>query len=253
MLSPKRDEYNGQVTSTEPPLVYRVDTFGDPDAANVAFVFCPFGVPNWQMALPGLPIWHLRRKGYYVISYSYALTIITVSAELTMANFEAIMADAKARLSQVSPHARVITFGSSMGTVLAMNFAAASPRVHKLILNLCYFNIAEHILNLSPMPKLSSAQLQAYVRTAGGPAGLHRIFDSYSPDHLTSAMKGRDVLLFLSRNDRILKFRHTAKLRGRLESAGARVTYYESGGLGHYFAALTNHVKAARYMGFLAR
>ena len=238
------------MAKTQNGLVFRVSHYGD-DLRPAIFLFCPFGVPAWQLNLRGLPIWRFRRAGYQVIAYSYRASVLTVSAELTMQNFNAIMDDALNRLNNLTKDVPVYAFGSSMGTVLAMNFASRSPRVTKIVLNLSYFNIAEHILHLPPLPRLSAGRLSSYVADAGGPDGLHHTFDLYSPDHLAGDMDDRDILLYLSRNDRVLQYRHTRKLRAKLVEAGARVKYVETAGLGHYFAALSNHLRASTYMEFL--
>jgi pimeloyl-ACP methyl ester carboxylesterase len=239
------------MSDTSNELVYQVKEYGGV-SDKVVFLFCPFGVPSWQMALPGLPIRRLTHRGYKVFAYSYGLPIITITPAITIENMRAILDDADKRINRLGSNQTIYCFGTSMGTVLAANFASHHTRVSKLVLNLCYVNIADHILHLPFMWLITPRKVKQYVAAGGGTHGLHKIFDPYSPDHLLDRLKGRDILLYTSRNDRILQYKDTKDLRKSMNKANIHVSYSVSRWLGHYLTALANHLRAKKYLQFLA-
>jgi pimeloyl-ACP methyl ester carboxylesterase len=240
------------VLLAQEPLVYHVKEYGN-STDKVVFLFCPFSVPSWQLALPGLPIWHLTRAGYRVIAYSYSLKIATVSPQQSCVNIEAIIADADRRIKQLGIEVQVYCYGTSMGTVLAANVAARHARIKKVVLNLCSADIVEHIASLPSMLLIPPRHLKQYIAAGDGLAGLNRIFDSYSPINIIDQLAGKQVLLYLARNDRLHQYRHTKQLLQEFRAAGVELEYHESTHLGHYFAALKNHLNARQFMSFLAK
>lgn len=119
-------------------LVYTVKEYRTPDSKKVVLFFCPFGISSWQLTVPGLPIWRLRKQGYSVVAYSYKTIIATKSLKLTIDNMEAMIADAERRIAQLPEDVEIVCFGTSMGTLMASNIAARHSRIKKVILNLSY-------------------------------------------------------------------------------------------------------------------
>lgn len=231
---------------------YRAREYGATSSHKVIFFFCPFSIPSWQLALPGLPIWYLARAGYHVIAYSYPLTIGTVSPQHTHATIRTVLADADNRINQLDTDTQISCYGTSMGTIFAARFASRHSRIRKVILNLCYSDIVDHMLALPPMFLFSARRLRDYIAAGGGPNGLHGLFDSYSPLYLVDQLADKQILLYLARNDRLHQYGHTQKLLQELRSNPAiNLEYYENLYLGHYFAGFKNHLAAHRYMKFL--
>lgn len=204
------------------------------------------------MALPRGPIFHFERAGYQVISYDYPLAITTHSPAHTIRSLEAVLADASHKLGSIPPDMPVAAWGTSLGTALAARFAADNPRVRKVMLNLSYGDIAEHIIHLPFMWLVPPKRRNRFIQAAGGAEGLHSLFDDYSPLHLAPRLGDKHILLYLARNDRIQKWEHTAALPDALRHAGAELTFHENRLSGHYFGCLYNHLNAHRYMDFLS-
>lgn len=202
------------------------------------------------MALPGLPIWHFLRNGYQVVAYDYNISIATESSQLTVAVIESIISDAEARINDFKPAVSIFCYGTSMGTVMAANVAARNHRVKKIVLNMSYADIATHIYHLPFMVSIPPRLLKRYIDASGGEAGLHQFFDDYSPLLLAHHFKGKEVMLYLARNDRIHQPEHTRHLSSALRDAGAHITYHNNPILGHYFGCLYNHLRAQRYLDF---
>jgi predicted esterase len=232
-------------------LVFSVHDYDQSGAQKVVFFFCPFGIPNWSLALPGLPIWRLRRRGYRVISYSYKTDIATKSVKLTIDNLRAIIDDAASRMADIPPSSEIVCFGTSMGTVLASNVAARNSRIKKVILNLSYADISDHIVNLPAMRTIWPKRLKEYLETTESEATLRTAFDPYSPLTLVDLLKDKRLLIYASRDDRLLQLIHTRKLHDALEKAGTDVKMYQNPRGGHYFAALINYLRFTRWLRFL--
>jgi predicted esterase len=232
-------------------LVYKVREYTVRQSHKTVLFFCPFGIPSWTLNAPGLPIWRLRRNGYSVIAYSYTTAIATHSVQLTVANIDAMLADAEQRIAAMPAGTEIICFGTSMGTVLAANIATRHANIKKVILNLSYADISDHIVALPSIRTIPSRKLQAYLDTAGSVADLRAAFEPYSPLSLTDQFHGKRLLLFSSRNDRVLQQVHTAKFRTALDAAGIDLEYYQNSRGGHYFAALVNYLRYTRWINFL--
>jgi pimeloyl-ACP methyl ester carboxylesterase len=232
-------------------MVYTVKEYGDPHSNKVVFFFCPLAISSQQLSRPGMPIWRLARRGYRVITYDYPSAISTTSVAHTLANMEAILTDANDRLAQISASAEVSSFGSSMGTVLAVNLAVQHPRIKKVILNLSYADISEHILHLPNLPTVPTKKLQKYLEEAGGEEALRAAFDPYSPLKLVHTLAHKKVLLYASKNDHILKPMHTVAFRKALIDAGVDLEYHETNGLRHVPALMLNYMQYKRWMRFL--
>ncbi len=233
---------------------FRVKVYGR-GAGPVVFFFCPFNIPSWQAALPGLPVWRLVRAGYRVVVYDYDATIATVSAQVTLGRFEAILGDAASRLRayNVDGVREFYAFGTSMGTNFAINLAARHLEVTKVVLNLSYSNVADHIIAMPALKLVPRSVWDRYLEASGGEVGMHRNFDAYAPLNLASQMTGKQVLLYLARRDRLLQYRHTRQLLERLRSSDCELTYYENPRASHYWAALRNGLGGRQYLQFFGQ
>ncbi len=230
--------------------VYKVKEFGGNNHKTV-FFYCPFGIPSWQLMLPGLPIWRLVKNGYRVVAYSYGNAVATRSLQMTIDNIQAMLVDSATKITKLDESVQISCFGISMGTVLAANVTARHPRIKKVVLNLSYSDTAEHIINLPPIPTISRKRLTVYIKAGGGNEDLRTAFQPYAPLNLVNQLKNKRVLLYLSKTDRILQFQHTRQLRDALQANGTDLRYYENKHGGHFFAALYNNLHSKRYLGFL--
>lgn len=80
---------------------------------------------------------------------------------------------------------------------------------------------------------------------------LRSYMDLYDPIIHAKELKGRKVLLHLSRRDRALRYERTRVTKKALEDAGVDVTYQESKFLGHYGAGIKHILKVSTVDAFL--
>lgn len=239
------------MAKTASELVYTVNEYGKPDSSKVVFFFCPLAISARQLSGPGMPIWRLARSGYRVIAYDYPPSISSTSVTHTLANIEAMLMDANERLAKVPTELPVSCFGTSMGTVLAVNFAVQHDRIQKLILNLSYADISDHILHLPNLPTVPAKRLKAYLDAAGGEKGLRAAFDPYSPLSLVNRLQHKKLLVYSSKNDSILKLVHTRALHQALVENHIDAEFYQNRGGGHLPALYINFWHYKRWQRFL--
>lgn len=231
---------------------YYVKEFG-PHSDKIIFFFCPFGVSIWSFNLPGMPIWRLRRSGYNVVAYSYDVSIATKSVKFTIDSIELILSDADSRLRAFKRGANISCFGSSMGSLIAFNFAARHANVKKVVLNLSYSDIIDHLLAFPETRTFTKELTNSYLASAGSRSRLKEEFSPYSPINLVDKFRSKKVLLYLCRNDRLLKFQHTSNIRRALKNSGIETEYSENKVGGHTFAVILNSLLYRRYLQFLNR
>lgn len=237
--------------SPESRLVFTVKEYGVAGSNKLVLFFCPFGIRSWLLNIPGMPIWRLRKNGYAVISYSYQTAIATKSVQMTIDNIKAILADVEKRIAHVGQSVEISCFGTSMGTVMAANVAVRQQRIKKVVLNLSYADISDHIVSLPSIRTIPAKKLQEYLHSVPSEANLRVAFDPYSPLTLAREFQGKQLLVYASRTDVILKLEHTRKLHAVLHDAGIDMQLVHNARGGHYFAALYNFLKFRIWLQFL--
>ncbi len=234
-------------------LKYRV-MVQNPASKRVIFFFCPFGIPRWQLMLPGLPLWKLKREGFQLVVYDYSLEIANTSPQRSVEYLEAILADVAQRVETYEAQgvSDMAAFGISLGTGLAISAAARHTTIEKLVLNLSYGSIAHHVLNVPFMLLVPPGRAARYVAAGGGPEGVIATFAPYEPLRLIPQLRHARILLFTARHDRLFTYPEVQKFRRGLQSAGIEVEYHENKYLGHLLGSLYNHFKHGIYVPFLA-
>lgn len=231
---------------------YRVAVY-NPASRRIIFFFCPFGIPRWQLALPGLPLWKLRREGFGLVVYDYPLEIANTSPERSIAYIEAVLADVAARIKACTADdvVDIAAYGISLGTSIALNATARHRAIKKLVLNLTYGSIAHHILHVPFMFLVPPKRAARYIAAGGGPAGITATFAPYEPVALASRLTHARVLMFTARHDRLFSYGEVQKFRQALAAAGVKVEYHENRLLGHFSGSFHNHLKHTLYSTFL--
>jgi pimeloyl-ACP methyl ester carboxylesterase len=231
---------------------YRVKTYGK-NSDKVVFLYCPFGIRRWQLRLPFLPIERLIKHGYQVVVFDFNVRRVTSSAQEVFAILDAVKADTEKRISVLKRHGvtNISVFGTSMGTQFAMYVAASLPEIRKVVLNLAYGDLYEQMLAFPEMRFLSKERIENFMKSAGSSNDLQARARQYSSVVLAPKFKGRDVLLYLAREDKVLPYSISRKFKSALEKHRAHVTYLENNADSHYRAALRNHLNSKEYLAFL--
>jgi len=230
---------------------YRVKIYGKPTKGVVLF-FCPFGVRRWQFLLPHLPISSLVNAGFEVICYDFNTFKVTTSPSESRRILHDVLQDVQHKVDDSKNHGigNISVFGASLGSLFAAYCAANITDVNKVILNLTYGDIVDHILDMPGMLFLPKRRLNNYVALGGGEEKLRKFFAGYSPLDNISALRKKKILLYLSKKDKVLQYTNSVRLKKALE-VSANLQYIENRTFGHYWAATYNHFNRKVYIEFL--
>lgn len=231
---------------------FRVKVYGKQNN-RVVFLYCPFGIRRWQLRTPFFPIERLVKAGFQVVAYDFNTRAVTLSPQKSLATMDAVLADAQKRVKnyKATGITNFSAFGTSMGTQYATYCSANIPEIKKIVLNLAYGDLYEHITNFPRMHFLPQSRIEKFMSAAGTKQQLKELARPYSSLTNAKAFKGREVLMYLNRDDEVMPFHISNEFKKALEKHDANVTYIETGGKSHYRAAVTNHITSKIYLDFL--
>jgi pimeloyl-ACP methyl ester carboxylesterase len=224
---------------------FRVKEFG-PQSEKVIFFFT---ILNTRIWLYWWPIRVLTRGGYRVVAYDYSSSLV-LNGDVArfLAVSDAIQADLQARMlayKEVGTRS-FYAFGSSMGTIFAIVGAANIQEISKVVLNLTYGSLAETVWSWWYLRRTK----QEFMRRGISMRELEQLLVPVSPIPNAKKLKGTDVLLYLSKRDKVLLFAQSSRFKAALDEAGVRYTYYENRYLGHISSVVVNFWRRQRYMDF---
>jgi hypothetical protein len=219
---------------------------------KVIFVFCPFGTRRWQLLIPFQPISRMLWADYQVVCYDFNTARVTRDPLKSIEILNSVFHDVATRVKEYKAQniSQFSCFGASMGTLFASYCAANIPEIKKVVLNLPYGDVAEHIATFPGILFLPKSRTQRFVQAIGGEEQLKKLTDRYSPLQNAPKLSKKQVLLYLALKDRVLLYKISVKLKESLENLGTNLTIVENKKLSHYFAATINHYKGG-YMNFL--
>jgi pimeloyl-ACP methyl ester carboxylesterase len=215
---------------------------------KVIFVFTAMGTKIW-LYRPFLYL--LKKHGYSTVTYDYPPRVLFDGKFDQWDEFyAAVITDAQERLAlyeQRGVH-NFYCYGVSMGTLIANKFTRKTKQITHVILNLTYGDVADTVWHWSGT-KRTRKSLEAQ---GIGIDGLRENLKHIDPIENASGLKGKKVLLFLARKDKVLLNEKTSYTRMALEIAGVDVQYFENRYLGHYPAGAKNSLQIKRLDTFLS-
>jgi esterase/lipase len=184
-------------------------------------------------------ILRLRKNGFSVVVFRFSvrkimdLRIDTLPVSIhdiceTVADYETKRTD----------KLQTISFGNSMGSVFAWHIAQRIRSIDKVVANTGYALISKMTFE---WPK-NKKWLEELSRDGHTPETLHKaIIDSEPITHFDK-LKGKKVLLFMSRNDNVIDFAHAQIFKDALEHNGIEYTYVETENKTHGLVVAKNLV-----------
>lgn len=227
--------------------LFRVSVSEAAQPKAVVFFFAGMGM---RLGMYQPFIRFLLRKGYSCVAYDYPIRIMwSGDVKVWRQLFDTVIADAQRRLAEYSEQGikDFITYGNSMGTLVANKFCRDEPKVSKLVLNLTYGDVAYSIWTYRMMhPAKRKLQRQSIDEAA-----LRQALRYCDPIVTAPGLKDKPVLLYLSRTDKVLPYHQTQRTRQAFEQAGVRLTYVENRWLGHYLGGAKNFLAKRALLEFL--
>lgn len=206
------------------------------DSDKVVFVFTAMGT---KIGLYRLFVQRMNKKGYSCVIYDYPLTLIHGGKlQQWKKFFDDIIADAQKRLAHYKKKGanNFFAYGVSMGTLVANKFTRDTSDIQHVILNLTYGDLAKNIWTWRGMRKAKLSLIHQGIDEQGLREGVNYA----DPIANAGKLKGKKVLLYLSRKDRVLAFEQTEYTKKAFEAAELDLEYVEHKRLGHYLGAAKN-------------
>jgi esterase/lipase len=181
----------------------------------------------------------LNKRAYSCLIYDYPLDILHKPKLQEWEQFyDDILGDARQRMHQLASgdDAVFYAYGVSMGTLLANKLTRDTPEIKHLILNLTYGDVARNIWTYRGVRRAKKGLMEQGIDEEA----LRRAVTYADPIVNASKLKGKKVLLYLSRNDRVLVYEQTKFTKQAFEAAELDFKYIEHKYLGHFLAGAVN-------------
>lgn len=225
---------------------FRVKEFG-PRSDRIIFFFTILNTSTW---LYWWPIKKLTDQGYRVIAYDYSgKLVLNGDVPKFLHVSDAIQQDVSTRIVQYKQQGArsFYAFGSSMGTIFAITCAARIKDISKVVINLTYGSLAENVWSWWYLT-LSKRKL---IRQGITMERLEGLLKPISPTQNAGKLAGKEVLLYLSRRDRVLPNSQSGKFKAALDAAHVKYHYHENKYLGHVASIVMNLWRWRTYVDFL--
>jgi esterase/lipase len=199
---------------------------------KVAFVFTAMGT---KIPLYRLFVRALNKQGYTVVIYDYPLEpLFEVNLDEWEKFYADIITDAQNKITAYKQLGaqNFYAYGVSMGTLIANKFTRDTKDIKHVILNLTYGDVADNIWSYKGMRKTKASLMKQGIDKEG----LRESVKYADPVTNAHGLRGKKVLLYLAKRDKVLIYPQTKATKAALEQAGVDLEYIESKYLGHWSA-----------------
>lgn len=215
---------------------------------RVVFFFAGMGTRTW---LYSLSIRRLVKHDYKVVAYDFAAGIVkNGDADNLLDVINRVSRSVKRHIEtfQKAGDVSFAVFGVSMGTLMAIKVAGENDAIKKVVINLTYGSVAENIWTWKLMESARGRSIeQGYSMET-----LDQKLAPVSPIPNAVRLKGKDVLLYLSRKDKILLFEQSRQFKDALDHHAVNYTYVQNDKRGHIIAGYQNMRNHNRWLRFLS-
>jgi dipeptidyl aminopeptidase/acylaminoacyl peptidase len=136
-----------------------------------------------------------------------------------------------------------------MGTLFAIKCTTEFPQINKLVINMTYGSIAENIWTWN---FIKSTKARA-IKEGYTLKSLDKKLEPISPIPNAPKLKGKRVLLYLSKNDKVLLYEQSLQFKRALDKAGVDYVYVENKHFGHIISGYNNFRKYKVWLDFLLK
>jgi len=228
--------------------LFTVQEFGE-NNSKVLFHFAGMGT---RTRLYKGPIGRFVQNGYRVIAYDFDPLIVRNGDVQTFLKVGAeVSADVAKQVAALKTKGvqNFAAYGVSMGTLMAIKCAAEVSEIKKVVVNLTYGSVAENIWTwwfIRPAKK--RAIEQGYNLKA-----LDDALAPISPIPHATKLKGKRVLLYLAKRDKVLLYNQSQQFKEALDREGVDYDYVENKYFGHVISGFINYNRPQKYLSFLAK
>lgn len=229
--------------------IFSCRRYGKASNTKVVFFFCAMLTRIWQYRW----LYLLMNKYGYTV-YAYGVQEKKIFTTYSAADFGEFVGSIRHSVEQqIELEKRqgadtFVAFGVSMGTIYALDCAKYLKDISKLIINLTYGSIAYNVWTYRFHRPTKARFVREWDITTE--EDLREALGPTETAHNLWSLRGKPVLLYTSKTDRVLT--DTMKFKEALRKSGAQATYYDSI-FGHYLAGLLNLARTGRWRSFLAQ
>jgi esterase/lipase len=225
---------------------YRVlEQFVDSD--KVLFIFTAMGT---KIGLYRLFMKLMNQQGYNCVVYDYPLrTVLTTHHSEWEGMYDELVHNVQQKIEKYKKcgKQKFYIYGVSMGTLFANKIARETADITHVVLNLTYGDLASNIWTYRGVKKVKKNLIKA-----GHNLDSAKSVVSFA-DPITNAhkLRGKKVLMYLSRTDQVLVYDHTRHTLQSFKDVGLDLHYVENKYLGHYLGGAKNMLGIKRLVKFL--
>lgn len=211
-----------------------------------------FLLAGWQnkIWMYGLFAKILARNGYYCIAYAYNNSVLSPDTKKTVMYLTDVRNNILNRIGELKKegYTDFSIFGTSLGSVIALMVANKTPDISKVILNTPGIDMAQTIWGWD---KVKTYFKKALIEQNFTLEKLIAVWKPISPSSNIDNLHGKRILVYLSKNDRMIPYHQGQKLVRELESKKYDVKVITNNHVGHLLAGALNLLKAKTYLEFL--
>lgn len=215
---------------------------------KVMFVFTAMGT---RIGLYSLFVSVLNRLGYSCVMYDYPLRVVhDANNDEWQGLFKEVVGDAQTKIEKYkkSGATHFYAYGISMGTLFAHKLGCETADISHVVLNLTYGDVASNLWTYRGVRK-TRTNLIAQGHTQESARSVVAFVD---PIVNAPKLKGKKVLLYLSRKDRVIVYDQSQHTLKAFKEAQIDMEYVENKYLGHFLGASKNMMDMKRLTKFLS-
>lgn len=192
----------------------------------------------------------LALRGYYPIVYAYDDEVFSPNPARTLKSITAIADVILLRISELKNqgHKDFSIFSFSLGTLIGLMVANNSPDVSKVILNLVGTGPAETVWSWDKLYPDFEQKLHNQHLTLDN---LSKIWAPIAPVNNISRLRGKKLLIYLTKRDKVIPYDHGLELVGQIKTAGYDYRLITNHHLVHAHAGVYNFANMRTYLDFL--
>lgn len=209
-----------------------------------------FTAMGTRIGLYEIFIKRMNLNGYSCIIYDYPLRMVL---EAKPSEWETIytdlVQDAKDRIAKYKQenYKKFYAYGISMGTLWSAKLARETPEISHVVINLTYGDLATNLWTYRGVRKVK-ATLESEGHTL---ESTRQIVAFADPIVNASKLKGKKILLYLSKTDRVQPYDQTKHTLAAFEKADLDFHYIENKYLGHFIGGTKNMLGVKKLIEFL--
>jgi len=216
---------------------------------RVVFFFAGMGT---RVGLYKKPINRMVEAGFHVIAFDFEARLVrSGEPDLWLDVGQKVSDTVKQQIKKLSTEGvkGFSCFGVSMGTLMAIKCAADNSEIKKIIINLTYGSVADNVWTWRAIkPAKTRAKQLGYTLKE-----LDKKLAPISPIPNASKLKGKEVLIYLARRDKVLLYTQSVQFKDALDRAGVEYEYIENKYFGHIISGIINFKKHTVWLEFLEK